>query len=243
MSPEEFNKICKEYDKAPSYYGWDENHPIFLLAQENDRLKGMINSPIMEEFLTGVHLEAIHQVERWGTATDKAKTDPDWFWLVGYLAGKALQAGKRWPDANGFIPWYGDERPLPIGTMVHVKFRNGSNHTDPSELFRWDHLEDDCDIVAYKVLDSLPEKQDVDKANQELFDEAKELHEKAQSAQKEWAKQFNILVHPNCRCAAPVEINESYRNINHDPEPTHVISVAALTDHPDSMGLLLGRWK
>jgi DUF438 domain-containing protein len=39
MTPEEFNKICKEFDSAPDDHGWDEGHPIFCLAQENDKLK------------------------------------------------------------------------------------------------------------------------------------------------------------------------------------------------------------
>jgi hypothetical protein len=33
-----------------------------------------------------------HQVERWGTVHDRAKAPADWFWLVGYLGGKALHA-------------------------------------------------------------------------------------------------------------------------------------------------------
>lgn len=59
---------------------------------QNERLRTMVNSPELDTFLRGVHLEAIHQVERWGTAHDRAKHPSDWFWLVGYLAGKALQA-------------------------------------------------------------------------------------------------------------------------------------------------------
>lgn len=55
-------------------------------------LDTLINSPEMENFLRGVHLEAVHQVDRWGTANDLAKRPADWFWLVGYLAGKALHA-------------------------------------------------------------------------------------------------------------------------------------------------------
>lgn len=61
-------------------------------AAEAARLKAMINSPEIDDFLRGVHLEAVHQVERWGTAHDRAKRPADWFWLVGYLAGKALHA-------------------------------------------------------------------------------------------------------------------------------------------------------
>lgn len=59
---------------------------------EEERLKAMINAPETDAFLRGTHIEAVHQVERWGTAHDRAKRDADWFWLVGYLAGKALHA-------------------------------------------------------------------------------------------------------------------------------------------------------
>lgn len=55
-------------------------------------LQALINSPELHNFLRGSHLEAVHQVERWGEATDRKKRPADWFWLVGYLAGKALHA-------------------------------------------------------------------------------------------------------------------------------------------------------
>lgn len=59
---------------------------------ELQRLKALINTPELEHFLRAVHIEAVHQVERWGTAHDRAKRPADWFWLVGYLGGKALHA-------------------------------------------------------------------------------------------------------------------------------------------------------
>jgi len=62
------------------------------LLAENEKLRGLINHPELENFLRGVHIEAVHQVERWGTAHDRAKRPADWFWLVGYLAGKALHS-------------------------------------------------------------------------------------------------------------------------------------------------------
>jgi hypothetical protein len=59
----------------------------------NDQeMRQLINSPEIDGFLRGVHIEAVHQVERWGEASDRAKRPADWFWLVGYLAGKALHA-------------------------------------------------------------------------------------------------------------------------------------------------------
>lgn len=55
-------------------------------------LRQMFKTPEVDDFLRGVHLEAIHQVERWGDSSDLAKNAEDWFWLIGYLAGKALRS-------------------------------------------------------------------------------------------------------------------------------------------------------
>lgn len=63
-------------------------------ADEATRLQQLINTPEVDSFLRGVHIEAVHQVERWGTSHDRAKRPADWFWLVGYLAGKALHAAE-----------------------------------------------------------------------------------------------------------------------------------------------------
>jgi len=59
---------------------------------EAARLDGLVNSPQTAEFLEAVRTEVAHQVERWGTVHDRAKQPADWFWLVGYLGGKALAA-------------------------------------------------------------------------------------------------------------------------------------------------------
>lgn len=51
-----------------------------------------VNTPEIDNFMSGVRLEAAHQVQRWGTAHDRDKSAENWYWLVGYLAGKALRA-------------------------------------------------------------------------------------------------------------------------------------------------------
>jgi hypothetical protein len=66
---------------------------------ELKRLRELINSPHIMAFLEAVKIEAIHQRERWGIDHDAGKSDADWFWLIGYLAGKALQASTQEPDA------------------------------------------------------------------------------------------------------------------------------------------------
>lgn len=70
----------------------DEYDELMAAKDERDRLSALVNSPELDQFLRGVHLEAVHQVERWGEAHDRKKRPADWFWLVGYLAGKALHA-------------------------------------------------------------------------------------------------------------------------------------------------------
>ena len=59
---------------------------------ELDRVRALLNTPETEDFDKGVPLEAAHQVVRWGDDHDAGKDPADWFWLVGYLAGKALAA-------------------------------------------------------------------------------------------------------------------------------------------------------
>jgi len=61
-------------------------------AAEIARLRELLNTPEIEDFSKAVRLEAAHQVERWGSVDDRAKRPADWFWLVGYLAGKALHS-------------------------------------------------------------------------------------------------------------------------------------------------------
>jgi hypothetical protein len=58
--------------------------------EETTRLKELLNTPELHDFAKAVALEAAHQRERWQPEHDAEKTDADWFWLIGYLAGKAL---------------------------------------------------------------------------------------------------------------------------------------------------------
>jgi hypothetical protein len=65
--------------------------PVEVLA-ELERLQAIINTPQADDFIRAVSIEAEHQRQRWGVEHDAKKTPADWFWLVGYLAGKALHA-------------------------------------------------------------------------------------------------------------------------------------------------------
>ncbi len=63
-----------------------------LLADEVERLDKIINTPEFHDFIKAVPLEASHQLNRWGTKSDEGKSPADWFWLIGYLAQKAMMA-------------------------------------------------------------------------------------------------------------------------------------------------------
>lgn len=65
---------------------------VVELEAERDRLNAIINTPQADDFLRAVSTEAEHQRQRWGSDHDAGKTPADWFWLVGYLGGKALHA-------------------------------------------------------------------------------------------------------------------------------------------------------
>lgn len=59
---------------------------------ESERLTTLINTPELTDFTKGMQREAAHQRERWDTDHDDGKTAADWFWLLGYLAQKAMYA-------------------------------------------------------------------------------------------------------------------------------------------------------
>jgi hypothetical protein len=63
--------------------------------REVARLSALINNPHTENFLEAVRCEAAHQRERWGAEHDAGKADSDWFWLIGYVAGKALHKPQK----------------------------------------------------------------------------------------------------------------------------------------------------
>ena len=61
------------------------------LQAEVERLKKLIWTPHTEDFIEAVRIEAAHQRDRWGDDHDKLKEDQDWFWTLGWLAGKAVR--------------------------------------------------------------------------------------------------------------------------------------------------------
>jgi hypothetical protein len=77
---------------AEREHGQALEREIREVRARNAELERRINTPELEHFDAGVPLEAAHQVERWGEAHDRSKSAENWYWIVGYLAGKALRA-------------------------------------------------------------------------------------------------------------------------------------------------------
>lgn len=54
-----------------------------------DRERELLNTPEIEDFIKALRIEAAHQKERW-KATDPEKMDAEFYWLLGWLGGKAI---------------------------------------------------------------------------------------------------------------------------------------------------------
>ncbi len=63
-------------------------------------LKATIDVPEVRDFLVAVERGAAHQRVRWGSEHDEGKTAADWFWLLGWLGGKAVHAQARADEAE-----------------------------------------------------------------------------------------------------------------------------------------------
>ncbi len=99
LENERLAQRVREAEEAAKRAGWDLDTSTadFLgtnerLTRERDALSLLLNTPEVDDFDRAIPLEAAHQVQRWGVKHDSGKEPADWFWLVGYLAGKALTA-------------------------------------------------------------------------------------------------------------------------------------------------------
>lgn len=89
---EEFEKWADEnVGFLTPFNAWQARQPeIDALKAEVEKYRA-INTPEIRDFILATEREAMHQRERWGNSHDAGKTDADWFWLIGYLAGKAIR--------------------------------------------------------------------------------------------------------------------------------------------------------
>lgn len=67
----------------------------------NALVSALLDTPVSNDFLLGVKAEALHQRKRWGTEHDAGKEPQDWYWLLGYLSGKALAAAVKGDKDKG----------------------------------------------------------------------------------------------------------------------------------------------
>lgn len=83
-------KIFYAMSEYASLQSTAKEERIKELAGEVERLNGLINNPIVKEFMDGVNNEIAHQYERWG---DETEVPPHHFAMVlGYLLGKLNKA-------------------------------------------------------------------------------------------------------------------------------------------------------
>lgn len=68
----------------------DATNRAALAEADVVKLKAERDTPEIIDFAKAVALEVQHQRARWPSEHDAGKADADWFWLIGYLAGKAL---------------------------------------------------------------------------------------------------------------------------------------------------------
>lgn len=94
LSMEEISSFAPFLSAAAEVLFHAGNEDYLATRAEAARLTALINTPELIDFEKAVQIEAVHQRERWGTEHDEGKTAPDWFWLLGYLAGKALHSDK-----------------------------------------------------------------------------------------------------------------------------------------------------
>lgn len=100
---------------------------------ELEQLRALVNNPQTDQFLTAVRAEVAHQVQRWGTVHDRAKEPQDWFWLVGYLAGKALRAHIDGDEAKALHHTISSAAALG-NWFAHIKLGGGAFTPGDSDL-------------------------------------------------------------------------------------------------------------
>jgi hypothetical protein len=92
-TPSEFDRLLDMWQTTQVSNAYRTLHNAFADERmEHDLLKELLSRPEIDEFEQGVILEAAHQRQRWGDAHDRSKSAENWYWLVGYLAGKALRS-------------------------------------------------------------------------------------------------------------------------------------------------------
>jgi hypothetical protein len=101
LTPEALEAWDKALERAPSDGGAcvllkrTEVAALIHDAHVARELHDLVNTPELVDFAKGVHLEAVHQEQRWGTADRRGKQPYEWFWLLSHLATRALEHHKE----------------------------------------------------------------------------------------------------------------------------------------------------
>ena len=69
-----------------------DQREVWELREEVARLTKILNTPLFEDFVAAVKMEAAHQESNQAKLRDDLKEPEDWYWILGYLSGKALRA-------------------------------------------------------------------------------------------------------------------------------------------------------
>jgi hypothetical protein len=64
-------------------------------AEAAHHLHALVNTPELVDFPRAIHLEAVHQLDKFGSADRHGKKPVDWHWLVAHLAGRSLEHHKE----------------------------------------------------------------------------------------------------------------------------------------------------
>lgn len=95
--------------------------------------KEELGIPEIEDFFEAAKKEAAYQRKHWGSDHDAGKTEADWLWLIGYLAGKALHnpGGNRAKKLHRIITVAAAACNWHAATLGKTNMRPGS---DPSKF-------------------------------------------------------------------------------------------------------------
>jgi hypothetical protein len=94
LSPEADAILTEALSLRPGGMVYVDNE-IPELKEEIARLRSIISHPESDDFLKGVSIEAEYQRERHGVDDTAARFDwHQWYWVSGYLLGKALAASQ-----------------------------------------------------------------------------------------------------------------------------------------------------
>lgn len=139
-------------------------------AAEGRRLAALINTPELVDFAKAVHLEAVHQEERWGAADRENKTPAEWFWLLSHLATRALEHHK---EAERIRAGWGVDEPNAAHSKAIAHHREKAVHhtiTAAAVLAHWHASVLGTHLLMHPGVSAATAQLAADLANQPMHD-------------------------------------------------------------------------